>query len=391
MILTYQAFNHKFHMKKGLEYMQITDRAFDLPLHSIPTLHTWLGTKTDTFCFFDIETTGLSAKISSLYLIGVLWYDLTDKRIHTRQWFADDYISEKEILCAFTEFIREFTTLVHYNGSGFDIPYIEKKCGELDLPSPFYNIKSLDIYREIRSMKPLFKIPDLKLFTVEKLAGFMRKDILSGKECIDIYSRFMQKKYFRDPAVDAEKQKLLLHNIEDIIGTYYCAGLLSYKCSMTYKNHFHAPDDQTLLHIDFLSSETFPAFAQWKSNCYTLQFEHDTVALDISMYDGELRHFFKDYKNYFYLPSEDTAIHKSVGAYVEKEFRRQAKASECYVKKEGLFLPLPSGMEPQDTPLFRPNYRSKQNYVLWDEKVKQDSSLLEGILHQIINTLSRIK
>lgn len=369
--------------------MQITDRAFDLQLNSISTLNTWLGTKADTFCFFDIETTGLSAKISSLYLIGALWYDPADEKFHTRQWFADDYISEKDILCAFTEFISDFTTLVHYNGSGFDIPYIEKKCGELGLPSPFRDIKSLDIYREIRSLKPLFKVPDLKLFTVEKLAGFMRKDILSGKECIDIYSRFMQKKYFRDSSMEAEKQKLLLHNIEDIIGTCYCAVLLSYKCSMTYKAH--APNDHLLLHIDFLSSELFPALAKWKSSSYTLQFNGDTVALDISLYDGELRHFFKDYKNYFYLPAEDTAIHKSVGAYVEKEFRRQAKASECYVKKEGLFLPLPAGMEPQDIPLFRPDYRSRQNYLLWDEKAKQDSSLLEGILHQIINTLSRIK
>lgn len=369
--------------------MQITDRAFDLQLNSISTLNMWLGTKTDTFCFFDIETTGLSAKISSLYLIGALWYDPADGKFHTRQWFADDYISEKDILCAFAEFISDFTTLVHYNGSGFDIPYIEKKCGELGLPSPFHDIKSLDIYREIRSLKPLFKVPDLKLFTVEKLAGFMRKDILSGKECIDIYSRFMQKKYFRDSSMEAEKQKLLLHNIEDIIGTCYCAVLLSYKCSITYKAH--ALNNHHLLHIDFLSSEPFPALAKWKSSSYTLQFNGDTVALDISLYDGELRHFFKDYKNYFYLPAEDTAIHKSVGTYVEKEFRRQAKASECYVKKEGLFLPLPSGMEPQDIPLFRPDYRSRQNYLLWDEKAEQDSSLLEGILHQIINTLSRIK
>ncbi|MCM1245148.1 MAG: ribonuclease H-like domain-containing protein [Roseburia sp.] len=368
--------------------MHITDRAFDLQTNSISTLHTWQGTKADTFCFFDIETTGLSAKVSSLYLIGVLWYDQTDKKIHTKQWFADDYISEKEILCAFTEFISGFTTVVHYNGSGFDIPYIEKKCRELELPTPFHDIKSLDLYREIRPLKPLFKTPDLKLFTVEKLAGFMRKDILSGKECIEVYSRFMQKKYFRDSSMETEKQKLLLHNIEDIIGTFYCAEMLSYRCSMSYKKQTVNP---SLLQIDFLSKAAFPSPVKWKSAPYALAFHDHTVTLEISLYSGELRHFFKDYKNYFYLPAEDTAIHKSVGTYVEKEFRRQAKASECYVKKEGLFLPLPSGIEPQDLPLFRPDYRSRQNYLLWDEKVQQDLSLWEEILHQIINTLSRSK
>lgn len=380
--------------------MQITDRAFDLQLNSISTLNTWLGTETETFCFFDIETTGLSAKISSLYLVGVLWFDPASQQVHTRQWFADDYISEKDILCAFTEFISDFTTLVHYNGAGFDIPYIEKKCTEHHLPSPFHEIKSLDIYREIRCLKPLFNIPDLKLFTVEKLAGFLRKDILSGKDCIDIYSRFMQKKYFRDSSMEAEKQKLLLHNIEDIIGTCHCAKLLVYMCSVSCKTHeirkayesgAPTPKDYPLLHLDFLSPEPFPSPAKWSSGPYSLQFDGDTLTLDICLYEGELRHFFKDYKNYFYLPAEDTAIHKSVGTYVEKEFRRQAKASECYVKKEGDFLPLPSGMEPQDIPLFRLDYRSKQSYLLWDEKTKQDSSLLEEILQQIIRTLSRIK
>ena len=76
--------------------------------------------------FFDIETTGFSAKTSALYLIGVLFY--TNDHWNTLQWFADDYQSEEALLKAFFSFIKSFQCLIHFNGTGFDIPFIEKKC-----------------------------------------------------------------------------------------------------------------------------------------------------------------------------------------------------------------------------------------------------------------------
>ena len=61
----------------------------------------------------------------------------------------------------------------------------------------------------------------------------------------------------------------------------------------------------------------------------------------IPVFLGELKHYYEDYENYFYLPEEDWAIHKSVGCFVEKSHRKKATAKTCYIKKEGVFLPLP--------------------------------------------------
>ena len=44
-------------------------------------------------------------------------------------------------------------------------------------------------------------------------------------------------------------------------------------------------------------------------------------------------------KEYFYLPAEDTAVHKSVASYVDKEFRQKATKDTCYIKQNGDFLP----------------------------------------------------
>lgn len=56
------------------------------------------------------------------------------------------------------------------------------------------------------------------------------------------------------------------------------------------------------------------------------------------IFEGEMRHFYSDYKNYYYLPKEDMAIHKSVAAYVDHEYREKCKAYNCYVRKTGTFI-----------------------------------------------------
>ncbi|MDO4961689.1 MAG: hypothetical protein Q4E57_07555, partial [Eubacteriales bacterium] len=69
--------------------------------------------------------------------------------------------------------------------------------------------------------------------------------------------------------------------------------------------------------------------------------EEDRHELNIvvTLYEGELRSFYADYKNYYYLPAEDMAVHKSVGEFVDKKARRQATARTCYQRVKGLFIP----------------------------------------------------
>ena len=49
--------------------------------------------------YFDIETTGFSADVTALYLIGCIYYETGNWKLI--QWFAEDNVSEKEALTAF--------------------------------------------------------------------------------------------------------------------------------------------------------------------------------------------------------------------------------------------------------------------------------------------------
>lgn len=318
---------------------------------------------TDKLCFFDIETTGLSPRVSSLYLIGIAY--LQEGHWHIEQWFADDYTSEEEILHSFSSSISDFDTLVHYNGSTFDIPYLEKKYRACHLPSPFTGKESLDLYRIIQKRKNLFPTRDKKLTTMERLAGFSRHDSYSGKDCIKLYTDFMHKKFFRDPEVEIKKKKLLLHNHDDLIGTMVCSLFFSY----TRYNPMQPSMAQHKNKICFTDTLTqpVPIPLSFEEKGIRYEYEQNQFRLTVPLFEGTLYHFFPDYENYYYLPKEDTAIHKSVGNYVAPAFREKAKASNCYIKKTGTFLPLPKGTD-WTAPVFKTSRRDTLIYHSWTEE-----------------------
>lgn len=332
-------------------------------------------------CFFDIETTGLSPQISSLFLLGAAY--LEKGEWYLIQWFADDYTSEADILTAFADFISKFDTMIHYNGSTFDIPYLEKKYRAYHLPSPFVGKNSLDLYRQFPRKKDWFHLPNQKLTTMEQLFGFQRHDHYSGKDCIRLYTDFMQKKYFRDETSATYKNNLLLHNHDDLIGTILCSQLLCY-----INLHPENPEQQTIDNTFVISAKLhsavpLPLIYEHEGN--EIQLKDNTIHVHIPLYHSTLYHYFKDYKNYYYLPEEDMAIHKSVATYVDPAFRQKATASNCYIKKTGIFLPLPANMKIQQ-PTFQKTRRDTHSYLAWTKHSSLTKEECLAYLSYVIHT-----
>ena len=109
--------------------------------------------------------------------------------------------------------------------------------------------------------------------------------------------------------------------------------------------------------------------------------EGDRLLCLIPLYEGELRHFYPDYKDYHYLPVEDMAVHKSVGAYVAKEARVKATAKTCYTRTSGLFLPQPSLIW---QPVFKKEYADKNSYVLYASDLFLDPEAASLYLRQLL-------
>ena len=86
----------------------------------------WMKETPDQYLFFDIETTGLSAARSDLYLIGYGTI-LNDEQFRITLLFNDDGCSEPKMLAAFKDILADYKYLVTYNGDTFDLPYIKGK------------------------------------------------------------------------------------------------------------------------------------------------------------------------------------------------------------------------------------------------------------------------
>ena len=337
--------------------------------------------------FFDIETTGLSPDTSSLYLISSLRYAAGDWTLS--QWFADDYDSEPLLLAAFGEELSDVRAAVQYNGDTFDVPYLEAKWASHHLPYSFADVIHWDIYRKIRPYGFLFAAPNLKLKSMEEYLGIHRADPYDGGELISVYGNFLRAHYGSRPT-EAYLAPLLLHNREDVLSLPALSALiavpelLSGKCTVT-----GVQADPDALTITAKPAYPLPRPVRYRSSVFELAAEDDRVTLRVPFAQSERRYFFPDYKDYYYLPVEDRAVHKSVGEFVEKSYRRQATAATCYTCVEGRFLPADESLASPALPLFREEYKSKARCLLWDEKLAQDSAFQNAYTAWLLSLVTK--
>lgn len=335
--------------------MQIFQKIID----KAPSYHFSNNYDKSDILYFDIETTGFSATTTVLYLIGCVYY--TDGSWRSIQWFADDKNSELNMLESFFEFLSNYKVLVHYNGNGFDIPYILKKCKQYNLDYNFELIESVDIYKRILPYKKFLKLENLKQKTVEKFLDLKREDEYSGGELIQIYGTYLKSKYNNDPQRENLLHLLLLHNEEDIVGLLEVINILNYSDIFTKTmkvTDAKLGEEELILSIQ-LECNLPKRISFGNDNFYFIAYGNCST-LKVKLYKNELKFFYDNYKDYYYLPQEDTAIHKSVAFYVDKDFRARAKAATCYSKKTGSFVP-----QYQDilSPYFKIDYFDKITYV----------------------------
>lgn len=168
-------------------------------------------------CFIDIETTGLSSKFNSIYLIGIMYYNIEEKMWYLIQLFAESLDEEKELLISFINLISNFDKVVTYNGDTFDIPFINNRLKHYNIEYQISLENSFDLYKYIRENRNYLDLENLKLKTIEKRLGIYREDLYSGKDCIKFYRDYVKtkNKEFKDI--------ILKHNYDDL---YYLIFIL---------------------------------------------------------------------------------------------------------------------------------------------------------------------
>lgn len=388
--------------------------------------------------FLDIETTGFQRKSTYLTIIGVAWQEEGD--IVIEQWFNEKGALGEPILLMELEKMlcqMDFPVLVHYNGTTFDLPYLKAKYEQFHLPTSIDECNFIDLYKTAKKYKQFLSLTGLKQKNLEEAFGLYREDSLSGRELIDAY---LDGLHYNDQAL---LDLYLLHNKEDMEGMVFLQNLLKldaflegdfsivsweynaeHTClSVTLTGNFYIKELLNVsyegISISFSSENSFQPKRkavcskdttnkvivlskekEQNTPCHDKrthsQLGNGVVEFTISLVQGEKKYFYDNYKDYYYLPGEDRAIHKSVAAFVEKEHREKAKKETCYIKKTASFLPLPLPEQSRlrknvlkeccDLTLFYDSYGSQMAYIS-DEKdlsSRQKKTYLTMLLRSIV-------
>lgn len=399
---------------KGKVHMICIEKVLTQPVPS--DIYT-IGAPEDVL-FFDIETTGLSARSAGLYLIGVLTYT-ADASIAREsniiasldtsapesaghwtllQYFCEDVADEPAVLQAFFELLRTKKILISYNGDGFDIPFLRHMLEQYGLPYSFDTVESFDLFKKFRPLKRLLDLPDLKLKSCERFLGIDREDRFTGGELIEVYFEWQKTK------APALLDTLLLHNAEDIANLPNLLPLLRYRSlphsDFCLRAHERLQDGVTpLVHLSFTFLSPMPPSAHasvendtrevtddrhlhWpaltlpkpmdlRGDFWALHAEGSAVELYVQLFEGERKLFFTDFEHYYYLPAEDQVIHQSLAEFVDRSARKKACARNCYQRVSGCFLPELSEVY---TPALRAEYRDKLRYAQYSDTLFDDEA-----------------
>jgi len=340
----------------------------------------------DKILFLDIETTGLKATYFPIYMIGLNYYE--DGNWHILQWMAENPTEEVTLLQNLVSFLPRFTHMLHFNGNRFDIPYLLERAKKIGVNLSFDNLEGRDIYRCVSPLKNFLGLPNCKQKTIEIFLGIDRIDQYSGGELIDVY-----KAYVANPNEEA-LHLLIQHNYDDMKGMlditpilFYCdllkGSLPISRVEMQKSTSLNGTDKYELsmtLKLPFIIPQRL--FAHYDGNFILMQ--EETATIKVPVIRDELKYFYANYKDYYYVPSVDAAYHKSITAHLDASLRQQATASTCYTKVSSVFL---KQYDVLVEPFFKRDYKDKESYFEITDETKKDRKLFEAYANHILQVV----
>ena len=372
--------------------------------------------------YFDIETTGFRASTSQLYMIG--WAvklrleetgdscaaDCPDSKPQasgTDSWMVTQLLAETAseealLLHQFQDVLKDYDTIIEFNGDRFDLPYLREKYESYGMGNPFDGMRTVDLYQELRPFKSLLSMSRLNQKSVEQFLHITREDPYNGGELIDVYRSVRS---HTSPDIDEAIRSLFLHNYEDVLGMLAMTPVIAYPmissssdpvtCRIVGSDGTSVPDSPAAgreqieadisdycLEASFPLCVPVPADIDRDAGPYRIRTLGDTVFITIPLNRRIMYHFFPDYKDYYYLPEEDTAMHKSVACFVDPSHRQKATAQNCYVKKEGIFLPQ---TEERFLPSFKSSYKDRISWFEYQADLTQDEKAFSSYIHSLIS------
>ena len=288
-------------------------------------------------------------------------------------------MDEADTLRAFFELLLGFSSVITFNGDSFDIRFIRDRAKKHGInPHDFDRIKSLDLFKTVKRFSKFLNTPDCRQKTIEQYYGLFREDRYNGGQLIDIYKQYSMRP---DPEM---LETLLLHNHEDVKGMLTVMNVLElsrlaeileafgdFDTTRPDELIFHFP---AKLHQNIVVSDVY----------YTVSVKSDGVTVILHPKNGELAHFYSNYRDYCYIPDEALLIPKSLTSTIDRSRIEKATKENCCTKHTGTYLPITDEkghriFDSADTLTFKKSYSDKQLFIEIDPADISEAFMLEYI------------
>lgn len=328
----------------------------------------------------NIETTGLSPRSAFIYMIGMGWQE--GHGIQTRCFLAESRMDERKLMESFHESLSRFKRIITFGGQSFSWRFMTSRWTNYGDDDLFAGKSMEDIQKNITPYKAAFALTDLKKYTVEDFIGFRRHSNQSGKDLMAVFSEWERN---HD---ESSRSCILAHHRDDMYSLLHLSLLSAYTdfWNGNFKRviSWQLKDDVCIFRL--LLYRPVTQALHYQTEYCIIDLKDQEARIHMPVYQGELKYFFPGpVKDYYYLPSEDQAVHHSVARYVDKVFRKRATAATCYTRKAGIFLPTDDS---HIQPHFQEEYHSKDYYILYDPESWTDNpDLLNRYLSSCIKQL----
>lgn len=343
---------------------------------------------TDQTLLLNIETTGLSPRNAFVFMIGLGWQE--EKGWHFRCLLAEKKMDERELMQSFRHILANFGQVLTYGGQSFTYRFLNDRWRNYSDASPFsneetvdstlfQNVRQLDIQKDISPFRHLISMENTRKSTAEAFIRYTRPEHLAPEALIKCYTSWELSQE------ETLLSQLKAHHEADMIGLLHLHSLSAY--TQFFRGVFDKLQlcrlEGNFCHLDLLLKAPVPQRIQLSNALLSFVLEENTAHLAIPVFSGELKYFLPGpVKDYYYLPQEDRAVHRSIACYVDKAYRQKATAATCYVRQKGLFLP---SFDASLQPAFKKSFEDRQLYILCDtENLTSDQEFLKPYISSLV-------
>ena len=249
--------------------------------------------KREETVFAEILADGHYWRTAAIRSASLLFF--SDGRWVLHSFAADPSVESDEysILEGMSRCLPESAGLATYNGTSFMLPFLAAKYKAYMLGDPFAGRAHTDLFYVLKPLYELLGLPSRR--TADLLAFLGEEERPSGN-----VSRLTQ--------------------------------LLPY---------LHATSQYSFLGAEHIPSEDLavfrfrPAFpvpreTSFRMGSLRLVLRNGDGILSSRLFDGRLRRYYPDPANYYYMPHEGQAVHRSLAAFIPKERLVPAEADTCF-------------------------------------------------------------